>query len=295
MSQTSVFKAGKAAGKLLASPFRRCLTESRIDAMQRHHGLLVPMGQELVDLAGKAERICRETRNDVVLGDYFTKNNPWSGRRWRKFNYWNGWYALAHLKKPVKVLEIGTAFGFSTIALARGSASSLKLLVSLDLGNFGRLFSRDNSPAVDNLLFVKKGIELYRKENNLDFEYRQFAVNTQPPPYTDNEGNPVTCPYWKDNSELMSMLAKNSFDIILVDGKHTEDALLNDLQSFSVYANHGGLILCDDIQHPDAARSLHRFVTGNKDIAGYYVWHFLRSDNEYDGTFRRDQGLMLKA
>ncbi len=157
-----------------------------------------------------------------------------------------------------------------------------------------KLFSRDNTPEFDNLLVVKKGIELYRKENNFSFEYPQFAVNTQPPPYTDNEGNSVACPYWKDNSELKSLLTKTSFDMVLIDGKHTEDGLYNDLNSFYKYVNSGGLVVCDDIQHADAARSLHRFISEGRDITGYHVWRFLHSNSEYGGTLRRDQGLILK-
>ena len=294
MKSNSILATAKAGVRVLTSPVRRRITNAKINGMQRRLALLDTPGRACLDLAGKAEQICREVKNDSVLGDYFIKNNPWSGRAWRKFNYWNGWYALARLKQPSKVLEIGTAFGFSTISFARGAGKSLNLLVSLDLGNFGKLISGDDSPVEDNLLFVKKGIELYKKENDLNFEYRQFAVNTQPPPYTDNEGNTVACPYWKEDNGLKSLLADASFDMILVDGKHTEDGLYNDLQSFFPYVKSGGLVICDDIQHPDAARSLHRFIPENKDIADYYVWHFLRSDSEYDGTLRRDQGLILK-
>ncbi len=294
MSPFSFPSAGKAGIQLLTGPWRRRVTETKINSLQRQLGLLKPTSQALAELAQKAEEICSQVKNDAVLGDYFIRNNPWQGRPWRKFNYWNGWYALARLKKPASILEIGTAFGFSTIALAHGAGDALKRLVSLDLGNFGRLFSGEALPEVDNLAFVKKGIELYRQENNFDFEYRQFAVNTQPPPYSDNEGHPVACPYWKDDAGLQSLLAKASFNLVLIDGKHTEDGLYQDLASFFPYLSSGGLVVCDDIQHPDAARSLRRFLPERQDIAGYYVWHFLRSDSEYGGSLRRDQGLILK-
>jgi cephalosporin hydroxylase len=294
MSPFSISAAGKSALQSLTGPLRRRRTEKKIDAQQHSLGLMAPPGAELLGLMEKAEQICGQVKNDAVLGDYFIKNNPWQGRPWHQFNYWNGWYALTRLRKPSNVMEIGTAFGFSTVALARGAGGSLKLLVSLDLGNFGKLFSGDTSPEVDNLLFVKNGLEFYRQENNLDFDYRQFAVNTQPPPYSDNEGNPVACPYWKDDAALQSLLAETSFDLILIDGKHTEDGLYNDLDSFFPFVKSGGLAVCDDLQHPDAARSLHRFIGERRDIAGYAVWRFLHSNSEYGGTLRRDQGLILK-
>ncbi len=294
MNTNSVPTKIKAGAFVLSSLVRRPLNGTRINATQRRLGLLKTPGQELLSLVGKAEQSCRSIKNDTVLGEYFVSNNPWSGRHWRSFNYWNGWYSLAAELKPTKVMEIGTAFGFSTISLARGTGKALRLLVSLDLGNFGALFSHDKTPAEDNLLFVRKGIDLYMKENNLDFEYLQFAVNTQPPPYSDNEGHPVACLYWKDDEKLKTLLTSTAFDFVLIDGKHTDNGLYNDLQSFFPYVKNGGLVICDDIQHRDAAASLHRFIAENKDIADHYVWRFLHSDSEYEGTLRRDQGLILK-
>jgi hypothetical protein len=294
MSSKPVLGKAKAGVTVLKSMVSRPLNGIRINATQRRLELLKTPGRALLDLTVKAEHSCRQIKNDWVLGDYFIKNNPWSARRWQKFNYWNGWYALAAQVKPSKIIEIGTAFGFSTISLARGARTDLNLLVSLDLGNFGRLFSTDRAPVFDNLAFVKKGLELYKQENHMDFTYLQFAVNTQPPPYSDNEDHLVACPYWKDDKELKSLFDRMSFDLILIDGKHTEDGLYNDLQSFFPCLKSGGLMICDDIQHPDAAASLRRFIQGNKAVSDFYVWRFLHSDSEYEGTLRRDQGLILK-
>lgn len=293
MTSLPLLTVGKAGIQYVTAPVRWRLADTKINAMQRQFGLEGYPGQELLDLMKNAEEICDRIKNDEVLGDYFILNNPWAERPWRRFNYWNGWYALSKLRRPARILEIGTAFGFSTIAWARGAGDSLKLLVSLDLGNFGRLFSEEETPQVDNLSFVKEGIRQYQEEQNIRFEYRQFAVNTQPPPYTDNEGNIVECPYWEDNKELRDMLVKTFFDIVFIDGKHTDNGLFNDLCSFFSNTSKGGLVVCDDIQHPDAAESMHRFIKVNNRIADYTVWRFLRSNNEYGGTLRRDQGLII--
>lgn len=270
---------------------RRRAGERRADAQQHRLGLSRQPRQELLDLMIQAEQICAEVKSDAALGEYFTSNNPWSNRPWRQLNYWNGWYALARIRRPSHILEIGTAFGFSTIAMARGSGENLKLLVSLDLGNLGKLFS-DGS--VDSLPYVTEGISRYRQQNSLNFEYLQFSVNTQPPPYTDEDGNPVQCPHWRDNQELVGLLGKISFDMILIDGLHIGDGLYNDLRSFFGCGKSGSLIVCDDLQHEDVANSLSRFVREQGDIADYCIWRFLRADSEYGGSLRRDQGLILK-
>lgn len=252
-------------------------------------------GSYLPALCRLAEKECLQMKNDDVLGSYFLNNNPWIRHRWKDFNYWNGWYAISKIKKPINILEIGTAFGFSAIALARGAEKNLKLLVSLDLGNFGKLFI-NSFPEMDNLLYIKEGINQFKKENRLDFDYLQFEVNTQPPPCTDNEGNFVSCPYWRDNRYLVDLLQKTRFDIILIDGKHTDDALYNDLLSFFDYGAKDCLIICDDLQHKDVIRSFSRFIDNHKgDILDYSIWRYLTCDGKYGGTFRRDQGLIVKG
>lgn len=294
MNSISVFGIGKLGLRYIGA-LRRYAVGLRIDVQQRRLGLLRSPKPEMVTLVSQAERVCSRVKNDTVLGEYFASNNPWSNRPWREFDYWNGWYALAKLRQPSHVLEIGTAFGYSTIALARGVGEALQLLVSLDLGNFGRLFDYRDYLEADNLIYVNEGIIRYREEYNLNFEYLQFKVNTQPPPYTDNDGNPVQCPYWRDDEKLIRLLSTVSFDMILIDGKHTEDGLYNDLSSFFDCGASNCLIVCDDIQHIDAGKSLCRFVSERKgDIADYCVWKYLHSNATYGGTRRRDQGLILK-
>ncbi|MFQ5890952.1 MAG: class I SAM-dependent methyltransferase [Gemmatimonadota bacterium] len=234
-------------------------------------------------------------KNDDVLGEYFTGGNPWSRRPWKDFNYWNGWYALARLRAPRSILEIGTAFGFSTVALAGGAGKSLHLLVSLDLGNFGRLFTHKGYPEFDNLAYVRDGIARYRAEQGLDFEYMQFRVNTQPPPLTDNEGSVVGCPYWREDPRLLDILRHTRFDLILIDGKHTGDGLYNDLVSFFDYGGSRCLVICDDLQDSDTLGSFARFLgERERDIADYCIWRYLSSTRKYGGARRRDQGLLLK-
>lgn len=235
----------------------------------------------LSSLTQEAEKICSKVKNGFVLGDYFIHNNPWANRPWEEFNYWNGWYALAKLKQPRQVLEIGTGFGYSTIALARGAENSLILLVSLDLGTFGK-----ECKWKDNLPYVKKGIEKFEGDNNLRFLYRQFDLDTQ-----DFFLHPSKWQY----RFLEDYLMQFRFDLILLDGKHEGDGLYNDLNCFLKFGRKNCLIICDDLQYSDAAKSFARFIKKNdKNILEHYIWKFLTCNAAYAGSFQRNQGLIIK-
>jgi len=230
-------------------------------------------------LCQKTEKICSEIKNDFVLGNYFIHSNPWVNRPWRNFNYWNGWYALAKLKEPENILEIGTGFGFSTMALARGAQKTLKLLVSLDFGTFGKEFKWK-----DNLPYVKQGIEEFKTANSLNFLYKQFNIDTQD-----------FYLHQKKYQSLREYLCSIRFNLILIDGKHTEDGLYNDLNCFFRLGSEDCLIICDDIQHPHARKSFFRFVDENKkEISESYIWKFLTCNAPYAGSFERNQGLIIK-
>ncbi len=147
---------------------------------------------------------------------------------------------------------------------------------------------------MENLEYVAKGICRYKEENRLNFEYLQFKVNSQPPPYTDNEGNLVECSYWRENMTLVQLLKQIKFDLILIDGKHTNDGLYNDLMSFFGCGKKGCLFVCDDFQHRDCMRSFYRFTREHRSkIADFCIWRYLHSNAEYGGTLRRDQGLLV--
>jgi len=237
----------------------------------------------LEELIREAKKICQKVKNDQVLGDYFTKNNPWANRPWREFNLWNGWYALSYLRKPENILEIGTGFGFSTIALAKGAKDFLKLFVSLDIG----IWSKEYGWQIDHLDYVERGIRKFKEEEGLDFDFRLFRVNTQPPPYTDDKNQPIECVRWTECQELIKILDKK-FDFVLIDGKHTEEGLYNDLVSFFPYTREGSLVVCDDLQMEDVRKSYERFLKETK-VTEYLIWDFLSTK-----TQKRIQGLILK-
>jgi len=240
----------------------------------------------------EAVKICLKVPNDIVLGDYFLHDNPLEKKPFSKFNYWNGWYALTKLRQPWNILEIGIGFGQSTIALARGANKTLKILVSLDLGTYSEVYIHEKYQEKklkwrDNLLFVQNGIEEFKTAHQLSFVYQQFKVDTQ-----DFAHHPQT------HLPLEQYLNSIKFDLILIDGKHEDDGCYNDLQTFFRFGGDNCLLICDDFQCKDVEQSFFRFVKENKSkIREHYIWKFLTCNTRYypqDGSFRRDQGLIIK-
>lgn len=246
----------------------------------------------LESLTKQAEMICSRMPNDKILGDYFIRNNPLHKKPWREFNYWNGWFAITKLLASQNILEIGTGFGQSTIALARGAFDNLKLLVSLDLGIYGREYAVRPQYAgkifkwKDNLLYVRDGIEEYKITNRLKFPYKQFELDTQ-----DFVRHPYKYP------QIQNFLQSRKFDLILIDGKHEDDGCYNDLRGFFRFGTKGCLIICDDLQCKDVENSFFQFFRENQaNITKYFIWKFLTNNTRYPqgGSFRRDQGLIIK-
>lgn len=246
----------------------------------------------LEEITQTAEKICGGMKNDEILGKYFTHGNLWAfpggiERPWKKFNYWNGWYALSSIWEPKNILEIGTGFGFGTIALVKGAIENLELIISLDLGNFW---------GEDNIIFAAHGIYQHKTKYGFSFMPLFIQANTQPPPYTDNKGNPTDVDYWENDKELVGHLNNNRPNLILIDGKHTGDGLYNDLTSFFHFGENC-LLVCDDLQHPDAMASFLKFTQEeDSKIKEWYIWDFLHCNTSYPkGTKnKRIQGLILK-
>jgi len=251
------------------------------------------INMNLKELILEAEKICLKVSNDVILGDYFIRNNPLERKPWHKFNYWNGWYALAKLRQSQNILEIGTGFGQSTIALARGANKTLKILVSLDLGIYGKEYAirpqykNQKFKWEDNMLYVQDGIEEFKAANQFNFVYQQFKVDTQ-----DFACHPQA------HSHLEQYLNFIKFDLILIDGKHKNDGCYNDLQTFFRFGDSNCLLICDDFQCIDVEKSFFRFVKENESkIQQHYIWKFLTCNTRYcpqDKSYRRDQGLIIK-
>jgi SAM-dependent methyltransferase len=117
---------------------------------------------------------------------------------------------------------------------------------------------------------------------------RFYQVNTQPSGKGDNDNLGQEITRWDREPELVRLLQAHEFDVIFVDGKHTEDGLLNDLETFWPFLKSGGLMICDDIHDPaeydgifswvpDTWQSFHTFIQKHcGEIKEHYIWNFPR-------------------
>jgi 2-polyprenyl-3-methyl-5-hydroxy-6-metoxy-1,4-benzoquinol methylase/predicted O-methyltransferase YrrM len=199
-------------------------------------------------------------------------------------NYYACLHGVVLAEQPRKLLEIGTAFGMSGAALLTASPG-LELFVSLDLGIYSELLG---SPQ-NNLEFAREHIHQWCFQRHMDTRrVRFYRANTQPPGKGDNDSQGMEVSRWSLIPEVLRLLQDNQFDIIFVDGKHTEDGLLNDMRTFWPWLKPGGLMICDDLHHPQEYagafswvghtwQSYHRFLEETKgEIADHCIWNFPR-------------------
>lgn len=219
-----------------------------------------------------------------ILGEFdLLAGHPWAQHAASPVtSYYACLHALAALVRPSKILEIGTAFGMSGASLVR-ACDPLELFISVDLGFFHKEYNFPES----NLSFAERKVRDWCRQQEISPErVRYFQANSQPDGKSDNENKVKGVPHWSEVPELVSLLKPESFDVLFVDGKHTEDGLYNDMMTFWSYLRPGGLLLCDDLHDPaiykgifpwagETLESFHRFVTEYQaDIEEWYIWDF---------------------
>lgn len=175
--------------------------------------------------------------------------------------YYRYLYGLVRVLDPVRVFEIGTAFGLSGATFILG-APRLRKLISLDLGVFSAQYDavehsgnwdvlkryRTEKIKADggNIAFAREALRALAAKVDAPVELSLHQVNTQPVG-TDNFDVVADVPRWFEVPELVSELQSAAVDLLFIDGKHTGDGLYQDFRSFFKYVRPGGLIICDDL------------------------------------------------
>jgi predicted O-methyltransferase YrrM len=238
------------------------------------------------------EDVCRLLEKQLPITSYqiceefdLLQGHPWAYKaRDAATTFYACLYGIVQPEHPSKVFEVGTAFGMGTAALLK-ACQRLDLLVSVDLGIYGYQFAE----ALDNIEFVQSRVHDWCKRNNIpSSRVKLYKVNTQPYPYGDNENLGTAVPRWSEVPEIVRLFQENRFDVIFVDGKHTDDGLLNDLTTFWPFLREGGLAICDDLHDPAEFagmfpwvgatwRSYHSFIANYRtEIADHYIWNYPR-------------------
>jgi predicted O-methyltransferase YrrM len=142
--------------------------------------------------------------------------------------------SLLALRRPVVVVEIGTASGGNLLLLARAAAHDA-LIVSIDLpgGEFGGGYRPWRIPLYRTFAGPKQTIQLIRGNS-----HAQETVE-----------------------RLMNILGGRGIDFLFIDGDHTYDGVSRDFGLYRSLVRRGGLIALHDIvrHHGALGCDVHRF------------------------------------
>jgi predicted O-methyltransferase YrrM len=131
-------------------------------------------------------------------------------------------HSFAELAQPKRILEIGVRRGLSTFAAAAGAPEASLHLMDLWMENYGH---RAN-PGPD---VIKPGLEAIGHRGSVEF----FSGNS----------HELLPRLFSERPEIM-------FDLIVVDGDHTDAGAWQDLADVAPRLELGGMLVFDDIAHP---------------------------------------------
>ncbi len=197
-------------------------------------------------------------------------------------NYYDCLSCLVKPEHARRILEVGTAFGMSAATLLKASPS-VESFVSLDLGIYGQQLG----DAENNIEFARRRLQVWCQSVGMpERRVQLYRANTQPPGKGDNQDAGSAVPQWYRLSQVLRRLEADLCDVIFVDGKHTDDGLFNDLNTFWPFLKPDGLMICDDLHDPveyagtfdwvgHTWQSFHRFLeTHSAEIADHFIWNF---------------------
>src|SRR5512136_823862 len=224
--------------------------------------------------------------NEAIFGDFhLLTGHPWQETVQSLLTtYYSCLYRIVQEEKPIRVLEIGTAFGLSSATMISASPE-LDVFITLDLGIYGDQlgFSQNN---VD---FARTRIHGWCCKHHIAFDrVRFYRANSQPEGIGDNEDTGSDIRRWHQIPDLVRLLTQYEFDVTFIDGKHTGDGLYNDFCFFWPMLKEGGLVICDDLHDeatyrdifPWAGQTLTSFRRFKEDHAGEIadsvIWNYPR-------------------
>lgn len=160
------------------------------------------------------------------LADGYSRGAARFGEAWKYVDLWSMLYAYARLTGPKNYLEIGTRKGHSLAAMLMGctdGGAALPKVVSCDLWVKGYAGAGDSGPP-----FVTDQMKRLGFDVNIEF--------------LSGSSHELLRPFLSG--------ANRSFDLITVDGDHSRDGARSDLLDVVDHLRIGGMLVFDDINHP---------------------------------------------
>ncbi len=153
---------------------------------------------------------------------YYRECRSRYGKHWHYLDAVNTLYAAAKLIKPEHYLEIGVRRGRSACTVARACPDVT--LHAFDMWIQGYAGMDNPGPA-----FVRQELQKHGHRGQVTF--------------TDGDSHRTVPEYLARNPNLQ-------FDLVLVDGDHSEDGAYDDLRNVLPRIRSGGMVIFDDITHP---------------------------------------------
>jgi predicted O-methyltransferase YrrM len=179
---------------------------------------------------------------------FYIENMKTYGASWWYLDITNVLYAAAKVLQPHSYLEIGVRRGRSLCVVAR--ACPTVNILGIDMWMQG--YAGMENPGKD---FVAAELKKHGHVGTVDF--------------IDGDSHQIVPALFKQNPALR-------FDLITVDGDHSEAGALDDLQNVVSHLAVGGVLVFDDLSHP-----AHPYMAD--------VWRRLKTQAPYLATYEFDE------
>jgi len=167
------------------------------------------------------------------------------GTHWGNDTYYGDYCGIAAKYGPRRILEIGVRYGYSGIALCDGALRS------------GFTVPRVNYTGIDAECFgaAEPGGDAYRLYRSNAIAAENFKRFFEP--------DAVQARFFTLDTQkeaLPPAVTSSAYDLVNIDGHHSYDGALKDMENTWPLLREGGLVLVDDMGMEEVARAVFHFV-----------------------------------